>query len=1050
MKKLYKVLTALSVFFVPFFAQAQISGSSSVCVGSNIFLNDPNAPETGWLSGNSSIATVDNFGNVTGVSAGVVVISYGAWSFTGDVWDTMSVTVNTTPDPGTIWTTSGFYQACPGAFQELNESVPGGVWSSGDITVVTIDTTGGAFAIGGDHPATTNIYYTVSNSCGSASASVGFTALPSARAGFISASPTLCAGATSTAILQGMADPGGVWSSDNTSIATVFSTGLEDASINGLSAGTTNISYTVTTVCNTSKTWVTVTVEPQPDPITTGATFVCVQSTMNLYDDSTGGVWTSGNTGIANINSGTGVVTGVSAGTAPITYTLPGGCYATTSVLVDPLPDAGNITGTLTISRGGETTLVNIGANGPGTWNSCNSYIATIDASTGLVVGVAIGNTAISYSVTNICGTAYTYAAMTVGDCSTASTISTFAGSHVNGVSGDGAAATAAQMGSAFGIAADGAGNVYVSDYNFSVIRKIDPSGIITTICGIAGNPGYNGDNIPASAAQLNGPEGLTLDGNNNLYIADKFNERIRKINLNTGIITTIAGAGHHGGWQGYDYGNGVLATDANLDFPTGVAVDCGGNIYIADWGSQTVRKITPDGIINKFAGTYAGGYNGDDIQANSAQLNSPSGVAVDCAGNVYIADSWNNRVRKVSPDGIIITIGGDGTPTYGGDGRPGGSAQLWIPNSITLDACGNVYVCDWQNNVVRLLTYMPFAGNNYYMSTFAGKNANDWHGYDGDGGDKDSAYMYLPSALAIDGLGNIYIADWGNYVVREISNTLPSSRSFARGTTQDINVCENAKSVDISSQLAIPDVTSGMAETWSVSVAPLHGTLNGFNASATSREGVTTPSNVTYTPEPGYTGWDAFTVVMNDGTTAASTTVNVKISKAPNAGTITGAASVKDNNTVTLTNVNGDANGIWSSSNNLIATVDAAGNVTGIGNGLVSISYTVTNSCGSSTATTGIVIAGEVINQSKAVLFPNPNNGTFQCEFNSESDCQLELSVADVSGRIIYKQAVNATTGINSITVTLPNDVPKPSMLTVTLGNKHVKYPTSKITITE
>ena len=1027
------------VVLAPFFAQAQISGPTSVCAGSTISLTDANSSIfSSWQSSDVGVASVDVSGNVSGISAGTAVISYGYLVGISTVWDVTTVTVYAVPDPGYMYYSTS--AVCQGSVITLNESVSNGFWSSGNTSVATVDGSGDVTGVGGG---TTTIYYTVTNGACSANAGTTVYVNPLPVPGIISGNTAICYGYSSS-----LTDPayGGVWSSTNTSVAWVDGSG----NVFSVSTGNTTISYTVTNSCGTLATSAYVVVSPQPGSVNLSAGFVCAQSMINATDGVSGGTWTSANTGIATIDPSTGIVSGVNNGTTfnytTITYTMPGGCYTTAPVLVDPLPYAGIITGSTNTNRGNFISLTDNSGNYTGTWSSCNNLIASVDAS-GNVYGIADGNTVISYKVTGNCGSAYTTVQASVGNCTTATNISTFAGNHVNGYTGDGGKATAADMGSSFGVVADGNGNVYVSDYFNNVIRKIDHSGTITTIAGIAGGGGYNGDNIAASAALLSGPMGLTLDGIGNLYVADKLNERVRVINLNTGIITSIAGNGLHGGWNHADFGYGGPATAAALDYPVSVALDCSGNIYISDQGSETVRKIDPSGNIWNFAGNHAGGYNGDNIQATAAQLNQPSGITADCNGNVYIADAWNNRIRMVNASGIISTIAGTGTAGYSGDGNPAGSAELWIPMGVTLDACGDIYVSDWQNNVVRFLT--P-SGSTWYISTFAGMNANDWHGYDGDGGPTDSAYLYLPSSVAIDGFGNVYIADYGNNVVRAIGNSLPAERTFANGTTQNMTVCENETAAPINNQMTIPDATSGSTETWTVSIAPAHGTLSGFSTTATSREGVTTPSGLTYTPAAGYTGMDAFTIVMNDGATAASTTVNVKVTPMPNAGTITGGSSITSGNEITLADATGDPDGVWSSSNDLVASVDAKGNVTGNGNGIATIYYTVTNTCGSNSATARVVIDNMSTQESKAVLFPNPNNGTFQCAFTSVNDCQLELTVTDVTGKIVYTQAITATAGANVASINLPGNIQRPSLFTVSLGNKNVKYPAVKITVTE
>ena len=638
------------------------------------------------------------------------------------------------------------------------------------------------------------------------------------------------------------------------------------------------------------------------------------------------------------------------------------------------------------------------------------------------------------------CGTAYAYAAVTVGDCSTATNISTFAGNHTNGYSGDGGAATGAQMGSSFTVAADGSGNVYIADFFNNVVRMVNTSGVITTIAG-TGSAGYSGDGGAATNAMLNGPAGVTVDGSGNVYIADKYNERIRKINT-SGIISTIAGNGLHGGWNGAGFGYGGQATNAPLDYPVSVALDCSGNIFIADIGSQTVRKINSSGIISNFAGNHAGGYNGDGIAAVSAKLNNPSFVAADCFGNVYIADAYNNRIRKVNTSGIISTVAGNGTGAYSGDGGPATAASIFIPTGITLDACGSMYICDWQNNVLRKVDATGA------ISTFAGVNYQYYDYYTGDGGPATAAQMYLPGSLTIDGKGNLYIADYGNMVIRMMGHLAYKVRSYKGGTTQNMTVCSGT-SASIDELLSVPDNATGNTITWKITAAPAHGRLNGFNASVVSKGGTAAPSGLTYAAQASYSGPDQFTIEMNDGVSKASTTITVTVNPSPDAGTISGIENL-NSGTVALTDVNGDNNGIWSSSDNSIATVDNSGIVTEKGAGLVTISYTVSNSCGAKSATTKVVMTTNTFKQSEVVLFPNPNSGSFKCEFYSETDCQLELSVADVTGRVIYKQPIDASTGDNVANVTLPSTIVRPSVLFVTLGNNDKRYAKIKITVTE
>jgi sugar lactone lactonase YvrE len=243
------------------------------------------------------------------------------------------------------------------------------------------------------------------------------------------------------------------------------------------------------------------------------------------------------------------------------------------------------------------------------------------------------------------------------------------------------------------GVAVDAAGNLYIADTYNNRIRKVS-GGVITTVAG-NGTSGSRDDNIPATSAQLNWPYGIAVDGAGNLYIANTYNNRICKVS--GGIITTVAGNGMHG----FGGDNGP-ATSAQLSWPDGVAVDAAGNLYIADTDNDRVRKIS-GGVITTVAGNGTEGFSGDKGPATSAQLGWPYSVAVDTAGNLYIADTYNNRVRKVS-NGVITTLAGDGTFGFGGDNGPAISAAV-SPAGIAVDSAGNVYLADTVNNRIRVLT---------------------------------------------------------------------------------------------------------------------------------------------------------------------------------------------------------------------------------------------------------------------------------------------------------------------------------------------------------
>jgi uncharacterized protein (TIGR03437 family) len=342
--------------------------------------------------------------------------------------------------------------------------------------------------------------------------------------------------------------------------------------------------------------------------------------------------------------------------------------------------------------------------------------------------------------------------------------ITTVVGSSLAGYSGDNGAATNAALNYPVAVAVDSAGNVYIADAANNRIRKVS-NGVITTVAG-NGTGDYGGDNGPATGAELYYPCGVALDSGGNLYIADDSNHRIRKVS-STGIITTVAGNGGY-----YPSGDNGPATSAQLNFPGGAAVDSAGNLYIADTLNLRIRKVS-NGMITTVAGNGSAGFSGDNGPATSARLGLPWGVAVDSAGNLYIADTYNSRIRRVS-NGVITTVAGGGT-AFPGDNGPATNAMLAGTTGVAVDSAGNIYIADTGNSRIRRVS-------NGVITTVVG---NGTQGFSGDNGSATSAQLAQPHGVAVDFAGNVYVADTDNNRIRLLTPVSPCTYSVSPTTLQ-------------------------------------------------------------------------------------------------------------------------------------------------------------------------------------------------------------------------------------------------------------------------
>ena len=366
---------------------------------------------------------------------------------------------------------------------------------------------------------------------------------------------------------------------------------------------------------------------------------------------------------------------------------------------------------------------------------------------TGVISTVALINTGVTCVAADSAGNLYATSANSVVKITSSGAVSTFAGTSAAGFTGDGGPATAAQLYAPYGIHLDSSGNVYVADQANNRIRKINTQGVITTFAGSA-QGGFHGDGGSATSAQLFYPSDMILDGQGNMYIADTLNMRVRLVN-SSGTITTYAGGG-----TSLNDGSVIQAL---LD-PVGLAFDNSGNLLLSEFNYREVRKIASQNVTT-IAGMLPTSGSGDNGAATSAYLLQPLGVAVDGSNNVLISDYVDNRIRRVTPQGVITTVIGNGIPGYQ-SGVPASSAEIGAPNYLSLDKSGDIFYA--------VGTIQEISATTGTVATVAGNGA----GFSGDGGPATQALLLGPSDAVADAAGNLYIADKGNNRIRKVTTS--------------------------------------------------------------------------------------------------------------------------------------------------------------------------------------------------------------------------------------------------------------------------------------
>jgi trimeric autotransporter adhesin len=359
------------------------------------------------------------------------------------------------------------------------------------------------------------------------------------------------------------------------------------------------------------------------------------------------------------------------------------------------------------------------------------------------------------------------FSALTFSSALRGQNINCFAGVALAGFAGDGGPATAAKINHPEGLARDIAGNIYFADASNNVVRKVDISGIITTVAGNPASTTYS-EGAPATSIMLSNPFKLAIDAAGNLFISENGRYAISKVNT-SGVITTVAGNGTLavGGYTG----DGTAATSVAIGFTGGLVVDGSGNIFFGDCPNNVVRKVDASGIISTYAGKFPGGpVSGDGGPATAATLAGPYGLALDAVGNLYIAEYGNAVIRKVSTSGIITTFAGNGTPGYSGDGGQATAAMLSGIGDVTVDGAGNVFIAEYGGNVIRKVNTSGI------ISTVSGRGV---YGFSGDGGPATAATLHGPYGVLTNAAGDLYISDCVNNEVRFINNSSLVVNSF-------------------------------------------------------------------------------------------------------------------------------------------------------------------------------------------------------------------------------------------------------------------------------
>ena len=947
---------------------AAITGSLTVCTGLTTTLTDGLAGGT-WISNTTTVATIGlSSGVATGVLIGTSVITY---TLPTGCTTTAILTVNTSPAPIT-----GTLSVCVGATSNLTDGIAGGVWNSSNTSIATVGSSSGI--VTGVLAGTATIIYTLPSGCNT---TIVFTVNPLPTA--ISGSPVVCAGST-TNLSDGIA--GGTWVSGNTAIATV---GSGSGVVTGIAAGTSIITYTTPGGCTTT---ITVTVHTTPTAIT-GVTTLCAGSTTNLTDGVAGGVWNSSNTSVATVGSGSGIVTGISGGNPTIIYTLPTGCTITTVITVNPLPSA--ISGSLGVCQGLNTNLTD-GLAG-GTWASSATSVATVGSSTGVVNGLLVGTSTITYTLPTGCSitavvTVNSLPAAITGTLSVCQGLTTNLTDAVSGGTWSSSNTTVATVGSSSGVVTSILAGTTTITYTLptgcTTITNLTVNqlpAVITgslSVCagsttnltdGVSGGTWSSSTTTVATIGSSSGivtgvlagtstitytlPTGCTTTA---VLIVNPLPSAITgTLALCQGLTSNLTDAVTGGTWGSSN--TAVATVGSSSGVVTGILAGTATIVYTLPTGCSISADVTVNPLPSAITGTMG------------VCQGSTTGLSDAITGGTW--SSSNTAIATVGSSSGIVTgvLAGTTTITYTLPTGCIATANVIVnPLPSSIIGAGAINVC---TGLTVALTDITTGGT--------------WSSSD-------------TTIVNISGTG---VATGATSGTATITYTLPTGCMATTVVTVDPLPSPITGIFSVCTGLTVTLTDGAAGGTWSSSNMAVISIGSSTGVASTLAAGTAT---ITYTLPTGCT-------------TMAVVTVN------PLPSVITGPDTVCVGFTSTYTD--SLVGGFWSTSDTSLATANATtGVVTGVAAGTVTVTYTSATGCiATITVSVNICPSGVPVVVSGVMdvrVFPNPNKGEFTIKgsLGSIDDKEITLEITDMLGQIIYKNKVMTHNGILEEHVQLSN----------------------------